>query len=32
LIGVEFREGFVSKRPPRVDDPIAAFEGFEAGF
>lgn len=32
LIGVEFGEGFVSKRPPRVDDPIAAFEGFEPGF
>jgi len=32
LIGVEFAEGFVSMRPPRVDDPIAAFEGFEAGF
>jgi len=32
LIGVEFGEGFVSKRPPRIDDPVAAFEGFEAGF
>ena len=32
LIGVEFGEGFVSMRPPRIDDPIAAFEGFEAGF
>jgi N-acetylglucosamine malate deacetylase 1 len=32
LIGVEFGEGFVSKRPPRLDDPIAAFEGFEPGF
>ena len=32
LIGAEFGEGFVSKRPPRVDDPIAAFEGFEPGF
>jgi bacillithiol biosynthesis deacetylase BshB1 len=32
LIGVEFGEGFVSKRPPRVDDPIVAFEGFEPGF
>ncbi|MCA1582070.1 MAG: bacillithiol biosynthesis deacetylase BshB1 [Acidobacteria bacterium] len=32
LIGVEFGEGFVSKRPPRVEDPIAAFEGFEPGF
>ena len=32
LIGVEFGEGFVSKRPPRIDDPIAAFDGFEPGF
>jgi N-acetylglucosamine malate deacetylase 1 len=32
LIGVEFGEGFVSRRPPRIDDPIACFEGFEAGF
>ena len=32
LIGVEFGEGFVAMRPPRIDDPIAAFEGFEPGF
>ena len=32
LIGVEFGEGFVSRRPPRIEDPIAAFEGFEPGF
>jgi len=32
LIGVEFGEGFVSKRPPRIDDPIAVFEGMEPGF
>lgn len=32
LIGVEFGEGFLSRRPPRIDDPIAAFEGFEPGF
>ncbi len=32
LIGAEFGEGFVSMRPPRIDDPIEAFEGFEAGF
>jgi len=32
LIGVEFAEGFSSKRPPRIDDVVAAFEGFEAGF
>ena len=32
MIGVEFAEGFVSKRPPRLDDPVAVFEGFEPGF
>lgn len=32
MIGVEFGEGFVSKRPPRIDDPVAAFEGAEPGF
>jgi bacillithiol biosynthesis deacetylase BshB1 len=32
LIGAEFGEGFVSKRPPRIADPIAAFEGREPGF
>ena len=32
LIGVEYAEGFVSKRPPRIDDPISVFEGFEPGF
>jgi len=32
LIGAEFGEGFVTRRPPRLEDPIAAFEGFEAGF
>lgn len=32
LIGVEFGEGFVAKRPPRIDDPVRAFEGFEPGF
>jgi bacillithiol biosynthesis deacetylase BshB1 len=32
LVGVEFGEGFLSKRPPRIDDPIAAYEGFEPGF
>jgi len=32
LIGVEFGEGFVSRRPPRLDDPVACFEGFEPGF
>ena len=32
LIGVEFGEGFLSRRPPRIDDVVAAFEGFEPGF
>jgi N-acetylglucosamine malate deacetylase 1 len=32
LIGTEFGEGFISRRPPRIDDLVAAFEGFEAGF
>lgn len=32
MIGVDFGEGFVSMRPPRIDDPVAAFEGFEPGF
>ena len=32
LIGVEFGEGFRSKRPPRIDDVVASFEGFEPGF
>ena len=32
LIGVEFGEGLTARRPPRIDDPVAAFEGFEAGF
>jgi bacillithiol biosynthesis deacetylase BshB1 len=32
MINVEFGEGFVSSRPPRIDDPVAVFEGFETGF
>ena len=32
MIGAEFAEGFLSKRPPRIDDPISVFEGFEPGF
>ncbi len=32
LIGVEFGEGFHSRRPPRVDDLVKAFAGFEPGF
>lgn len=32
LIGVEYGEGFLSTRPPRIDDLVQCFEGFEAGF
>jgi N-acetylglucosamine malate deacetylase 1 len=32
MTGVEFGEGFLSKRPVRIDDPFAAFEGYEPGF
>lgn len=32
LIGVEFGEGFVSRRPPRIDDLVKAFAGFEPGY
>ena len=32
MIGVEYAEGFVAKRPPRIDDPVAVFEGFEPGY
>jgi N-acetylglucosamine malate deacetylase 1 len=32
LIGVPFAEGFRSIRPPRIDDLVKAFEGFEPGF
>jgi len=32
LIGVEFGEGFLSRRPPRVDDLVKAFHGFEPGY
>ena len=32
MIGVEFAEGFPSRRPPRIDDLVQAFEGFEPGF
>ncbi len=32
LIGVEFGEGFLSRRPPRVDDLVTAFAKFEPGF
>jgi bacillithiol biosynthesis deacetylase BshB1 len=32
LVGAEFGEGFLSRRPPRINDLIGAFEGFEPGF
>lgn len=32
MTGVEFGEGFISKRPVRIDDPFTAFEGYEPGF
>lgn len=32
LIGVDFGEGFVARRPPRLDDLVEAFSGFEPGF
>jgi bacillithiol biosynthesis deacetylase BshB1 len=32
MANVEHAEGFVSPFPPRVDDPVAAFEGYEPGF
>ena len=32
LIGVEFGEGFLSRRPPRIDDLVQAFAGLEPGF
>jgi bacillithiol biosynthesis deacetylase BshB1 len=32
MAGAEFAEGFVSMRPPKIADPIGAFEGTEPGF
>ncbi|MEP6993377.1 MAG: bacillithiol biosynthesis deacetylase BshB1 [Acidobacteriota bacterium] len=32
MIGVEFAEGFKSRFPPRIDDLVQAFSGFEPGF
>lgn len=32
LIGVPFAEGFLARRPPRIDDMVKAFEGYEPGF
>ena len=32
MIGVDFAEGFLARRPPRLDDLVKAFEGCEPGF
>jgi bacillithiol biosynthesis deacetylase BshB1 len=32
MVNVEFAEGFISSRPPLLQDPIRAFDGFEPGF
>ena len=32
MINVEFAEGFLCRRPPRVEDLVKAFEGTEPGF
>lgn len=32
LVGVEFGEGFRTKRPPRIADLVQTFEGYEPGF
>lgn len=32
IANVAYAEGFLSRVPPRVDDPVAAFEGYETGF
>jgi N-acetylglucosamine malate deacetylase 1 len=32
IAGVAYAEGFVSALPPRLEDPVAAFEGLEPGF
>jgi N-acetylglucosamine malate deacetylase 1 len=32
LIGTEFGEGFVTRRPPRIGDLVTAFQGHEAGY
>jgi bacillithiol biosynthesis deacetylase BshB1 len=31
MAGVPYAEGFVSALPPRLDDPVAAFAGYEPG-
>ena len=30
--GVTYAEAFVSPLPPRLDDPLAAFAGYEPGY
>jgi bacillithiol biosynthesis deacetylase BshB1 len=32
MINVEFAEGFLAQRPPRIEDLVKAFEGNEPGF
>ena len=32
MIGVEFAEGFRSRFPPRIDDLVKTFSGYEPGF
>jgi bacillithiol biosynthesis deacetylase BshB1 len=32
MVGVEFAEGFMARRPPRIDDLVQAFGGYEPGF
>jgi bacillithiol biosynthesis deacetylase BshB1 len=32
LANLPYAEAFLSRVPPRVDDPVAAFEGYEPGF
>ena len=32
IANVPYAEGFLTRVPPRVDDPVSAFEGYEPGF
>jgi hypothetical protein len=32
MIGVDFAEGFNSRFPPRIDDLVKTFSGYEPGF
>ncbi len=32
LANVTYAEGFISQRPPLLEDPVRAFDGFEPGF